>query len=156
MKKFAKIIRLLSLLLCLALIAAANWTAVAAEALSTEAAETKEVVLPREGEGTEENPYLIGEGETSFWFTVQNLDGKLTHYVVSTSETVVGEALQRLSLIEGEEGPYGLYVKAVGGVKLDYDTDGHYWAFYVNGEYGMTGVDVTNIEPDVVYAFRAE
>ena len=48
-------------------------------------------------------------------------------------------------LIEGEEGPFGLYVKKVNGVEADFDKDGTYWAFYINGEYAMSGVDTTKI-----------
>ena len=51
---------------------------------------------------------------------------------------------------------YGLYVKTVNGITLDYDTDGMYWAFYINGEYVQTGVDATGVEDGAVYAFRAE
>ena len=47
-----------------------------------------------------------------------------------------------------------------GGKKMcirdrDYDTDGMYWAFYINGEYAQTGVDATGVEDGAVYAFRA-
>ena len=46
--------------------------------------------------------------------------------------------------------------QTVDGETLDYDTDGKYWAFYENGEYGMTGVDLTEIKEGVSYAFKAE
>ena len=39
---------------------------------------------------------------------------------------------------------------------LDYEADGMYWAFYINGEYAQTGVDATGVEDSAVYAFRAE
>ena len=39
---------------------------------------------------------------------------------------------------------------------LDYDTDGAYWAFYINGEYAMTGVDATSIEAGASYTLKAE
>ena len=61
-----------------------------------------------------------------------------------------------MGIIEGEQGPYGLYVKAVNGVYADYDTDGAYWAFYINGEYAETGVDMTEIDETAVYSFRYE
>ncbi len=48
------------------------------------------------------------------------------------------------------------YVKTVNGITADYDTDGTYWAFYVNGEYAMTGVDSTPVEDGAVYAFKVE
>ena len=39
---------------------------------------------------------------------------------------------------------------------LDYDTDGMYWAFYIDGEYAMTGVDGENIDSAKVYELKAE
>ena len=65
---------------------------------------------------------------------VVDADGNETNFVVSTDKETVGDALLELNLIEGEEGDYGLYVKTVNGITADYDTDGTYWAFYVNGE----------------------
>ena len=69
---------------------------------------------------------------------------------------MVGEALQELNLIDGEEGEYGLFVKTVNGITADYDTDGVYWAFYVNGEYATSGVDVTQITEGDSYALKVE
>ena len=48
-------------------------------------------------------------------------------------------ALLALDLIAGEDSQYGLYVKTVNGITADYDTDGSYWAFYIDGEYAQTG-----------------
>ena len=98
----------------------------------------------------------IGEGETAFTFEVTGSDGETASFTVHTDAETVGEALQEVQLIAGEMGDYGLYVKTVNGETADYDTDGHYWAFYVNGEYGMTGVDSTPIEEGAVYAFVVE
>lgn len=98
----------------------------------------------------------LGTGSKSFDFDVTDADGNTTHFVVSTDRDTVGDALLELGLIAGEEGAYGLYVKTVNGLTFDYDTHGKYWAFYVNGEYGMTGVDTTEIVPDTLYAFVVE
>ncbi len=46
--------------------------------------------------------------------------------------------------------------KTVNGMTADYDKDGVYWAFYIDGEYAMTGVDATNITDGAQYAFRME
>ena len=46
--------------------------------------------------------------------------------------------------------------KIVNGMTADYDKDGVYWAFYIDGEYAMTGVDATNITDGAQYAFRME
>ena len=96
---------------------------------------------------------VLGEGETVFPFTVTEMDGKETHYEIHTNETTVGAALLALELIEGEEGPYGLYVTAVNGIVADYNVDQTYWSFYVDGEYGLTGVDMTDIVPGTAYGF---
>ncbi len=98
----------------------------------------------------------LGEGKTSFDFTVVDADGNEAVFKIKTDKKIVGEALQELDLIAGEEGPYGLYVKTVNGKTLDFDKDGKYWAFYVNGEYGQTGVDKTEVVEGTVYSFKAE
>lgn len=106
--------------------------------------------------GQEVSANVLGEGKTQFNFTVVDKDGKETAFEIHTDKATVGEALLELGLIEGEEGAYGLYVKKVNGITADYDVDQTYWAFYVNGEYGMTGVDVTNIEAGATYSFKVE
>ena len=49
-----------------------------------------------------------------------------------------------------------MYIKSVLGQTLDYETDGMYWSFYVNGEYAMTGVDQTPITEGEHYQLKAE
>ena len=99
---------------------------------------------------------VLGEGATVFDFSVTGTDGVQKDYEIHTDKTIVGDALIELSLISGDDGPYGLYVKTVDGTTLDYDKDGKYWAFYVNNEYAMSGVVATTIEQGAVYAFKAE
>lgn len=94
--------------------------------------------------------------EKNFSFEVVDPEGKSTVFDITSSAASVGEALIAEGLISGEDGPYGLYVKTVNGLTLDYDTDGMYWAFYVNGEYGMSGCELTEIEDGGAYAFKAE
>ena len=98
-------------------------------------------------------------GETtakSFVFVVTDVDGSETTFDITSDKEFVGEALMEEGLIEGEEGAYGLYVKTVNGITYDFDKDGKYWAFYVDGEYAMSGVDTTEIEPGRTYEFKAE
>ena len=47
-------------------------------------------------------------------------------------------------------------MKTVNGITADYDTDGVYWAFYVNGEYASTGVDSTPITQGDAYSLKVE
>ena len=95
-------------------------------------------------------------GTATFTFQVVDGDGKQTDFTIATDKGTVGEALLAEGLIAGEEGPYGLYVKTVNGITADYDVDGTYWAFYVNGEMAPTGVDATPVEDGAVYAFKVE
>ena len=103
-----------------------------------------------------EDGAVIGEGDTVFELTVVNGEGKEVTLDVHTDKKIVGEALTDTGILAGEEGPYGLYVKTVNGDTYDYEKDGKYWAFYINGEYGMTGVDVTEIVENDTYALKAE
>ena len=152
----------LSFVLCLALIAAIALTAMGCDQAKTpETPETNgdATVTTAEGGTVAETPdpnapTIKGEGATIFYFNVVDKDGKETKFEIHTDKTIVGEALLELGLIEGEAGPYGLYVKKVNGITADYDVDGTYWAFYVGEEYGMTGVDMTDIEPGATYAFK--
>ena len=92
-----------------------------------------------------------GEGATSFYFTVRNVDNTVTKFIIHTNKTTVGAALLELGLIEGEDSEYGLMVKSVNGILADWETEKAYWAFYINGEYAQTGVDSTQIVADAVY-----
>ena len=98
----------------------------------------------------------LGEGSTEFAFSVVDKEGNEMAFTIHTDQETVGEALSELGLIEGDESEYGLYVKTVNGITADYDTDGVYWAFYVNGEYAQTGVDATTITAGDSYAFKVE
>ena len=98
----------------------------------------------------------LGEGSNSFDFTVVDVSGKETAFEISTDKATVGEALLDLELIAGEDSQYGLYVKTVNGITLDFDTDGKYWAFYVNDQYASSGVDTTEIVAGDTYSFKAE
>ena len=92
----------------------------------------------------------------TFTFEVVDASGNKTELSVISDVKILGDALQNLGYIKGEEGPYGLYIKEVNGITADYDTDGTYWAFYINGEMSMKGVDQTEIVDGDVYSFRVE
>ena len=98
----------------------------------------------------------LGEGETSFSFTVIDDEGNETSFKINTDKSTVGEALLENELIAGEEGDYGLYVKTVNGITADYDKDQTYWAFYINGEYATSGVDQTKINESDIYSFKIQ
>lgn len=145
--KMTHIKRVLSVILCIVLIAAAALITTGCNR-GTETPETT-TNAPAEVK-------VLGEGENKFSFTVTDIDGAETKFEIHTDKTNVGEALLDLGLIKGEEGPYGLYVKEVNGLSADFDKDGTYWAFYIDGEYAMSGVDLTEIEEGKVYSFKVE
>ena len=93
--------------------------------------------------------------ELSFTFKVVDLDGNEKSFDIKTDAKTVGDALVAEKLISGEQGDYGLMVDTVNGIKYEYNADGAYWAFYVNGEYAMSGVDTTDIVDGTTYSFVA-
>ncbi len=101
------------------------------------------------------NKEQAAEGK-SFQVVVTDLDGKETTFDYASDKATVGEALLAEGLIAGEEGEYGLYVTTVNGITLDWDKDGKYWAFYIDGAYANTGVDATEITDGAVYSFKPE
>ena len=107
-------------------------------------------------DGTVADGATVGQGKPAFTMEVTQLDGTTVTFTVNTDKETVGEALLELGIVAGDDTEYGLYVKTVNGVTLDYDTDGAYWAFYINGEYAMTGVDATSIEAGASYTLKAE
>ena len=152
MKK-TRLFKALSLILCIVLIAAMALFTNGCSDNTTDptAAPTQAATQEPVSDVTE-----LGEGETEFNFTVTDTDGNETKFLISTDKATVGEALLELDLIAGEDGDYGLYVKTVNGITVDYATDGKYWAFYVNGEYAMSGVDTTEITEGAIYSFKVE
>lgn len=106
---------------------------------------------------TEQTSAIVkGEGENAFVFIAVDLDGNSTHYMIKTDKETVGEALVENGLIAGDDSEYGLYVKTVNGITLDYDKDGKYWAFYEENAYANQGVDQTPIKEGGVYTFKPE
>lgn len=102
------------------------------------------------------NGETVGQGATAFAVEVTDNEGNKTTFTVNTDEKMVGAALQTLNLISGEKGDYGLYVKEVTGITTDYEKDGTYWAFYIDGQYALTGVDSTEVKAGAVYGFAVE
>ena len=118
--------------------------------------ENETVPTPSAQTSVQSTETVLGEGKTEFPFTVVDKEGNETVFEIHTDKETVGEALLELDLIAGEDGEYGLYVKTVNGITADYDKDGTYWAFYINGEYASTGVDLTTIKEGDSYSFKQE
>ena len=141
------------LLAVLLLLAVACNSANVAPAAATPESQPEEpvveaIVVSNSNDGTD-----IGEGATIFSFEVTDDGGEVTTWIVHTDESTVGAALVDAGLIEGAETDMGLMVERVNGLRADYNEDGAWWAFYIDGEMAMVGVDATDIEKGVTYAF---
>ena len=144
--------KLLALVLAFVLTAAAALTGCSTAPAETTAPPAETTEAPQAGGAVTE----LGEGASNFELTIVDKEGVTHLYRIHTNVGMVGEALIEVDLIDGEQGPYGMYIKSVLGQVLDYETDGMYWAFYVNGEYALTGVDQTPVEHDAQYMLKAE
>ena len=147
--------KLLSFILCIVLIAA---MALLATGCSDNKKQTPKASTPtgvtEATKATEAAQTTIekGEGKTAFNFEVTDLDGTTTKFLVKTDKTTVGDALLELELIvESEQSP-GLMV-VVNGISADYNKDGAWWAYYINGESAVEGVKNTEIDPTATYSF---
>ena len=149
MMRMKQIKKSLSLIFCMMLIVAMALFTSGCNDKVTETPETQKV------EDVQETT-ILGEGKTKFLFTVVDKEGEETSFEIHTDKEIVGDALMELELISGEAGAYGLFVKSVNGIVADYEVDKTYWAFYVNGEYAMSGVDTTTIEEGMSYMFKVE
>ena len=103
-----------------------------------------------------ENGKTYGSGANEFTYKVVDPDGNETSATIKTDKTMVGDALVELNFIAGDDGQYGMYVKSVNNITLDWDRDAMYWALYINGKYAMTSVDLTEIENGAEYTIKAE
>ena len=144
----SKISHKLSFILCMMLVAATTLIMTGCNDKATQE------VTPGTSVSVESN--VLGEGDTKFTLSVVDQDGNETQFEIHTDKETVGEALLECGLVEGDEGEFGLYVKKVNGIEADYDKNGTYWAFYINGEYATTGVDSTTITEGDTYSLKVE
>ena len=119
----------LIMILCLAF-ALVSCNTVAAEGLWEDATYRKDEEF---GDGQKTVKVEVCAGDESVTFTVH------------TDKEFLGDALLQHGLIDGEDGPYGLYIKRVNGILADYDIDASFWALSINGEYAMTGISETPV-----------
>ena len=125
----------LSVLLCVVLIAAMALSMAACGG-------TKEAAAP--------------QGTVSYTVITVDLEGNETTLEITSDKETVGEELLAQGIIAGDVGEYGLYIKTVNGLTLDWDKDAKYWAFYIGEDYATTGVDMTPAEEGVTYILKPE
>ncbi len=69
---------------------------------------------------------------------------------IHTDAEYLGEALEQENLIQGEQGQYGIYIKAVDGRQAD-GSQQEWWCITKGGEIVMTGADETPIADGDTY-----
>lgn len=148
MKKTDVFKRIPSVVFCFVLVAAIALNITACGGKTTGGNESSEPYVLQDAK-------TVGEGKTEFSLSVTDANGKTESFNVKTDKETVCDALLDVGLIDGDAGD-SFYVKKVNGITADYDVDGTYWAFYIDGNYAMTGVDATKAESGKKYGFKVE
>lgn len=140
--------KLLSLILVFVLIFGFSCCAKMPETPKTDETEANVESTSKEGGLFSDAVYskdtVLGEGKTTVYIDVVTPE-KTVRLTVKTDKTILGDVLLENKIAEGEEGPYGLYIKKVNGISAVYETDGAYWSLSVNGEAAVTGADSIEI-----------
>ena len=92
-------------------------------------------------------------GSKTITVEVVHKDERAKEFTYQTDGEYLGEVLLSEGLIQGEEGPYGLYITTVDGENAIYEVDQSYWAFYQGEEYAVQGVDQTPIADGDEFSF---
>ena len=84
------------------------------------------------------------EGSKAITIEVVDNGQKSVTYDVKTDAEYLRQAMEEAKGLEfsGTESEYGLMVTTVNGVTADYNVNGAYWSFYVNGDYCKYGIDM--------------
>ncbi len=93
------------------------------------------------------------EGNKTVTIEVTAQNKAVTTYTVNTDALYLKEVMEEADglTFSGTEGPYGVMITEVNGEVADYNTNGAYWAFYVNGEYCNYGIDEQPVEDGDVF-----
>lgn len=92
------------------------------------------------------------EGAKALTVLVTHGDGTTKTFTYQTDAEMLGEVLVAEGLIEGEAGPYGMYIKAVDGEPCDEEKQ-QWWGYTKRGEMVNYGVDMCPIADGEQYEF---
>lgn len=94
------------------------------------------------------------EGSKSVTIEVTGLESEKTEYKLKTDAEYLRQAMEEAEglTFSGQESEYGMMVDTVNGLTADYNADGAYWSFYVNGEYCNYGIETQPVEDGDVFS----
>lgn len=94
----------------------------------------------------------VDSGATGGKFTVEvvHANGEKKTFTYTTDAEKLGAFLETEGLIDSEGADEGMF-HSVDGEKADWNENQSYWAFYIDGEYAMTGIYDTAIVDGTVY-----
>lgn len=98
------------------------------------------------------------QGQKSITIEVIDNTQNSTVYEVHTDAEYLRQAMEEAKGLEfsGTESEYGLMVETINGVTPDYNADGAYWSFYVNGAYCNYGIDSQPVEDGDAFVIQYE
>ena len=83
-------------------------------------------------------------GSKSILVDVTHKDGQTNTFTIQTNAEYLGEAMQEKGLLEGTDGPYGLYVMTVDGETVN-ESNQEWWGYTKSGEQVNYGIDTCPI-----------
>lgn len=95
-------------------------------------------------------------GSKAITLEVLNQEGQTSEYKVQTDAEFLRQAMEEAKdfTFDGEEGDFGFTLYTINGETHNWNEDGSYWCVYVNGEYGMYGIDSQPVKDGDVYRFE--
>lgn len=93
------------------------------------------------------------EGAKAITIEVTGKSGAVEKYELNTDAQYLRQAMEEADglTFSGAESEYGMMVDTVNGDLADYNADGAYWGFFVNGEYCNYGIDTQPVENGDVF-----
>lgn len=96
------------------------------------------------------------KGSKAITLEVLNQENQTSEYKVQTDAEFLRQAMEEAKdfTFDGEEGEFGFTLYTINGETHNWNVDGSYWCVYVNGEYGMYGIDSQPVKDGDVYRFE--
>lgn len=93
------------------------------------------------------------KGAKSITIEVTGKSGDTEKYQLNTDAEYLRQAMEETEglTFSGAESEYGMMVDTVNDDLADYNADGAYWGFFVNGEYCNYGIDTQPVEDGDVF-----